>query len=149
MDDLTNGALAYFRELAAGSRLLKAFFAARSKPQIEAAVRAARRESGGSVLFRPVGLKIFAEVARHLRQRNGGEWKESVRELRALPEDLNKRPYRNTIWDGRNMILKNAVLARQALLFSLGALNKKEAAKVVEDYGEVTGERLANQVPFR
>lgn len=84
-----------------------------------------RRPTGGHVLFRPLGLKLFAELLKELRSRHSLEV--SFQLIAKLPVALEEVPYRDVIWEpgtGR-MLTRGAALCRQLLLHMLGEKGAK------------------------
>ena len=113
-------------------------------------VSANRNRDGGHVLFRPVGLRIMAEVVKHLASEHSIA--KSIQVAARLPVELNQEPYLNTIWKSvsRKMEPGNRVVTRDVLLYMLGeksgtnALRRKYAkALEVEEDGCQLPDRLS------
>ena len=76
------------------------FFRSR-KP--ERVVLAKRHEKGGHILFRPVGLNIFADLVAELRKNM--EFDAAMDKVGKLPVELGRKPYSKILWDpGRGVI---------------------------------------------
>jgi DNA sulfur modification protein DndB len=97
-----------------------------------------RREDGGSVYFRPIGLTLMTEVAMMLKK-SSRHWQ---RLLVILPRELDEAPFSWTIWTRRGTIEpKNRVLCRNLLLYMCGHAPVSEESlkdKLTEVMGEVT-----------
>jgi DNA sulfur modification protein DndB len=75
---------------------LKRYFNA--KPDRLATVMSGyRHRKGGHVLFRPVGLRLFAEIVAVL-VRSGLRLEQALAECAKLPTELSNVPYREVIW---------------------------------------------------
>lgn len=86
----------FFENLAEKFPPLKRYF--KSDPNSAASIVAQQRtSSGGHVLFRPIGLRIFAEISAVL-VKNGQTLSDAIRLMAKLPVELSERPYRDTIW---------------------------------------------------
>jgi len=93
---------------------------ANSVPALEIAGRYRTRD-GGHVLFRPVGMKAFAQAARILVNR-GSSWRNAVASLSQTSLDLNSPPWAGVLWNsfGHRVINKNAKLAYNLFLHMAG-----------------------------
>jgi DNA sulfur modification protein DndB len=89
-----------------------------------------RHAEGGHVLFRPVGILIYAEIVATLMRSASMDLADAVAELRTLPTELSKPPYAGVLWDETTgtMVVKNRALTRELLLHYLGHL--KDPARV-------------------
>jgi len=56
-----------------------------------------RYRKGGSVLFRPIGLRLFAEVTSEV-MKTGPSLEKALSLVGFLPTDLSKPPYRGVLW---------------------------------------------------
>ncbi len=83
-------------------------------------VKANRTSQGGHILFRPIGLRVFAEVTSVLLA-NGTSLEDAVSALSALPVNLNVSPYNATIWRNKKIVANGRVLLRDILLYMLRA----------------------------
>lgn len=71
----------------------------------EAVTSVQRGAHGGHLLFRPIGLELFAKLATSLAKARAIEVDQAVALLKGLPVDLAKAPYAGVIWDtGRSTI---------------------------------------------
>ncbi len=77
-----------------------------------------RNRHGGHVLFRPVGMKAFAQAARTLVDR-GGELDGAVELLGSTTLNLNISPWPGVLWNSvaHNVINKNGKLAHNLFLY--------------------------------
>lgn len=110
----------------------------------EAAVRAHRHESGGSVLFRPVGQKIFTQVVSILSQRLSLE--DSLERVGALPTALTAVPFSNVLWNPSKGTMVNSSwaqsLAKDLLLSMLDEkpLGRGGLTGLPQRYAQAIGE---------
>jgi DNA sulfur modification protein DndB len=96
-----------------------------------------RTSSGGHILFRPVGLRIFAEVAAAL-MKSGHNMTEALQMMSRLPVELSGRPYRDVIWLTTGKIEAGArPICRRLLLYMLGHEPAKE--DLIERYAKLLG----------
>lgn len=110
----------YFRLLAKRFKVLREYFVA---PPAKAAEIVAhhRTKGGGHILFRPIGLRIFAEITAHYL-RTGKPLKRTMAKLSRLPVELSAEPYRDVIWMSNGKIeTAGRALCRDLLLHVLGA----------------------------
>ncbi len=96
-----------------------------------------RHNKGGHLLFRPVGLKISADVVGELRKTL--DLKDAVKIISKIPTELSKEPYNGILWNKNGtMRVGGAALTRDLLLYMLGHYTKKteqlhnKYAKVLE-----------------
>jgi DNA sulfur modification protein DndB len=100
-------------------------------------VRRWRTQSGGHILFRPVGLRLFAELSSRLVQ-EGQTLRTAVRLLSILPTELSVAPYTRVIWlPGGRMNPGARVLCRRLLLYMLG--NEEHVQELRRDYAKQLG----------
>lgn len=100
-----------------------------------------RGTHGGKVVFRPLGLELYATVAASLTEEMDLE--DAVRTVAQLPRDLHERPFEGVLWDpGRGTIVGgNKVLLRELLRYMLGRSNEKFPEDVLlERYRRATGD---------
>ena len=138
-------------------RLAKSFFGGLEKisPELKAALRAAepeteirkhRRTNGGHILFRPVGLLLYADVVASLMINQGLTLEASIGRLVKLPTELSEPPYVSILWNPgtKTMVVRHRKVARDLLLHMIGALpGSTSVAKLKARYIEVLG-RPAN-----
>jgi DNA sulfur modification protein DndB len=130
-------AVRYFDCLATAFPELEEYFGSDNPEEV---VRRHRHAEGGSVLFRPVGLVIFANLAAAAGKDRTLE--EVVGLLARLPTDLSAEPYRDLLWNSaaRTMDLRRQVLVRRLLLYVLGLIRgTNEIAKLKADVARVRG----------
>lgn len=126
-DDILNkhyaNACNYFERLAAGFSPLTEFFDATDYPTI---VRRYRHLDGGSILFRPVGLVIIAEIVSMLVRNNSLD--ECFTLVAKLPTDLTAKPYNGVIWHPtqKKLQIREKTLVRNVLLFMLNSYDGNE-----------------------
>ena len=121
----------YFEQLAKVFVPLSEFFDAADYAAI---VRKYRNSEGGSVLFRPVGLTIIAEVISTLVKRHKLE--ECFELVAKLPTELTAEPYNGVMWHPtQKKLIRGSTLVRNLLLYILNAYDGDEH-KLREDYGK-------------
>ena len=100
-------------------------------------VKKYRHSEGGSVLFRPMGLKILTEIVAVLVEKH--PLTECFKMISKLPTDLTKDPYNGIIWDSsQKKIINGSTLARNLLLYMLDHPSK-DVDKLHEDYAKALG----------
>lgn len=131
----------YFEELSNAFPDLKEYF---KSPEPEKILRKMRRSSGSHVLFRPMGLTIFAEVLGHLRAKL--TFSEALKEIKRLPTKMHLEPYAGVIWDVNAGTIKNKNMAtcRDLLLYMLGYYDLKKVEKLRVRYAKALGEKPNN-----
>lgn len=106
-------------------------------------VKKYRHSDGGSVLFRPMGLKILTEIIAVLVEKH--PLTECFKMISKLPTDLAKDPYNGVIWDSsQKKIINGSTLARNLLLYMLNHPSK-DVGKLQEDYAKALGVEI-NQI---
>lgn len=96
-----------------------------------------RHSEGGSVLFRPMGLKILTEVIAALSEKYPPS--ECFKMISKLPIDLTQNPYNGVIWDpSKKNIKRGRTLARNLLLYMLNH-PPKDVNELHEDYAKALG----------
>ena len=94
-----------------------------------------RHSEGGSVLFRPMGLKILTEVVGVLSEKY--LLLECCEMISELPTDLTQDPYNGVIWDpSEKKIIGGKTLARNLLLYMLYH-PPKDVGELREEYAKV------------
>lgn len=100
-------------------------------------VKKYRHSDGGSVLFRPIGLKILTEIIAILVEKYTRS--ECFKIISKLPTDLTQEPYIGVIWDPSQKKIKGGMtLARNLLLYMLDH-PLKDVDKLHEDYAKALG----------
>ena len=96
-----------------------------------------RHSDGGSVLFRPMGLKILTEVVAVLSEKYLPS--ECFKMISKLPTDLTQTPYNGVIWDpSQKKIIGGKTLARNLLLYMLDH-PPKDVDELHEEYAQALG----------
>lgn len=115
---------------------LKAFFSAKDTT---APVKKFRGSHGGSALYRPIGLEVFARIIASLTTELSV--KDAVARAAKLPTKLSEAPYLGLMWDARNKTISNShkVTLRETLLYMLGK-SKYSEATLLERYKKETGD---------
>ena len=130
----------YFKRLTDSFLPLKEFA---DKSDSSTVVKKYRHLDGGSVLFRPMGLKIFTEIVAILAEKY--PLIECFKMISKLPTDLVQDPYNGIIWDSSQKKIKNgSTLARNLLLYMLDH-QQKDVDKLREEYANALGGE-ANQI---
>jgi DNA sulfur modification protein DndB len=141
-------AVKYFRLLSSAVPELGRFFAASNGASV---VAINRHDAGGSILFRPVGLTIFALIAETLVK--SMDLEEAIKLMGKLPRDLRKAPYRDLLWDPSSgtLNLKRQALVRRILLYMLGHAGRGvTAASLRTEISTATGEPASKvQLPAK
>lgn len=129
----------YFTILGKAFPSLKTCFAAKEPKSV---IEKHRRVNGGSVLFRPVGLLIFTEIAAGLMREHSMTLDQSVAALKSLPTELSKYPYDGTLWNAQagTMDIKHRALVRDLLLHALGYIKEAQLKKLKMRYATVHGD---------
>ena len=128
-------ACAYFEQLTNSFLPLQEF--ANSGDDYSVVVEKYRHSDGGSVLFRPIGLKILTEVIAALSEKYPPS--EYFKMISKLPIDLTQNPYDGVIWDPSQKKIKGGrTLARNLLLYMLDH-PPKDVDELHEDYAKALG----------
>jgi DNA sulfur modification protein DndB len=85
----------------------------------KAVVAKHRTPVGGHILFRPLGLRLFSELAAAL-VKTGLLLSDAVEVLALLPTELNHVPYKDVIWRNGKVVAGGRALVRDMLLYQLG-----------------------------
>ena len=131
----------YFKRLTDSFLPLKEFVDASDSSMV---VKKYRHPDGGSVLFRPIGLKILTEVIAVLVKEYPPS--ECFKMISKLPTDLTEVPYNGIIWRStqKRIILKDKHLVKNLLLYMLDQF-PKDVDKLHIDYAKAL-ELETNQV---
>ncbi len=103
-----------------------------------------RGDFGGHLLFRPAGQAAFCEAVRVMMFRNV-DLSEAVDKLSQVSLDLNAKPWRAVLWDGRTMMTANGRLNRNLLLHMVG--EPPDPAPQVKRYSVEKEYQLATNNP--
>jgi DNA sulfur modification protein DndB len=90
-------------------------------------VKRNRGNFGGSLVFRPIGLKLIVECVGKMSDTKSVE--ERIKRLSKLPHEIAAAPYNGILWDstGKKIISNKQVLARDIMLYLAGEkVNKSE-----------------------
>ena len=125
----------YFERLTDSFLPLKEFTDASDSSTV---IKKYRHPDGGSVLFRPVGLKILTEVIAVLVDKYPQP--KCFKMISKLPTDLTQVPYNGIIWHPtqKRIILKNRILVKNLLLYMLNQ-SPEDVDKLHEDYAKALG----------
>lgn len=126
----------FFDGLAEAFPPLGAYLVA-SAASAPAVVKKHRRGNGGHILFRPVGLRLMAEVVVEI-VKTGKTLKKALATVKKLPVELSKAPYKGVIWlpNGR-MNPSGRAVCRRLLLHMLGL--EKKPADLLTRYATMLG----------
>lgn len=134
----------YFKRLTDSFSPLKEFADASDSSIV---VKKYRHPNGGSVLFRPIGLKILTEIIAVLAERY--PLPKCFKMISKLPTDLTQTPYNGTIWHPtqKRMTIKGKVLVKNLLFYMLNQF-PGDVNKLHEDYAKALGvEMKAVELP--
>ncbi len=94
-----------------------------------------RRADGGHLLFRPVGMKAFAQATRTLVDR-GMTFQNAVALLSQTNLDLNSCPWSGVLWNSvaKRMINKNGRLAHNLFLYMIGQSCEPDSYDLLSEY---------------
>lgn len=139
-DDYFNGLSERFPEL-------KRYFNA-NPGRLEVVIKKHRHRDGGHVLFRPVGLRMFAEIV-SLLLKGGLQLEEALDECAKLPTELSAVPYREVIWLANgNMRPGGRTICRRLLMHMLG--REPREADLLRRYAKLLGrDESAVSLPAR
>ena len=130
----------FFEGLAEQFSELQRYFEASSQ-RAPGIVARNRHNKGGHILFRPAGLRLFAEVTGEL-VRNGVTPGRAFVLLGKLPYELSSEPYRGVLWLATGkMRAGGRALCRRLLLYMLR--QEKHPEMLRKRYAEVLGEDLS------
>lgn len=137
----------FFDALAATIPVINGYVTKASFPQIASKQR---HSDGGHLLFRPVGLRAFADVVAALvkradidkaetdkitpaaaKRRIGETIRAAVLRASKLPLDLQQLPYKDLLWDAERKRVEagKRVLARDLMLDMLGEYARRDALR--------------------
>ena len=107
-------------------------------------VKKYRHSDGGSVLFRPIGLKILTEIIAVLVEKHPRS--ECFKLISKLPTDLTEIPYNGVIWypTQQRIITKGKTIIKKLLLYMLNEY-QEDLDRLREDYAKAL-ELETNQV---
>ena len=129
LDNYYEIACTYFNGLNNHFRPLQAYFAADDFSKL---VREHRGETGGNVMFRPIGLLMMTEVIAALSKNR--KLDDAIAQAAQLPQMLSCRPYKEVLWSRRTGMTTRKALARDLLLYMIGALPERKHENVGVKY---------------
>ena len=125
-------ACGYFEQLTNSFPLLKEF--TNSGDDYPVVVEKYRHSDGGSVLFRPIGLKILTEIIAVLAEKY--PLSECFRMISKLPTDMTQAPYNGVIWHPtQKKMIRGKTLVKNLLLYMLDR-SPKDINQLREDYAK-------------
>ena len=135
LDEHYQNACDYFKQLTDSFSPLREFVNA---PDNAAVVKKYRHSDGGSVLFRPIGLKIVTEIIAGLVEKY--PLSECFRMISKLPTDMTQMPYNGVIWHPtqKKMVIKGKTLVKNLLFYMLNQF-PGDVDKLREDYAKALG----------
>ena len=110
-------------------------------------VKKYRHPEGGSVLFRPIGLKILTEIIAGLAEKY--PLSKCFKMVSKLPTDLTQTPYNGVIWHPteKKILMKGKMLVKNLLLYMLNNFGG-DVDKLREDYAKaISSEMEAVELP--
>jgi len=136
LDNYREIAIEFFCKLSSAFPPLGKFF---STDDYSSIVRKFRTESGGNILFRPIGLVIISEAISALMK--GREIDEAFDLISTARLDLSSPPFRDVLWSPKGGMTSRKALARDLLLHSLdpSLLAKKRQKDVGSQYAVALG----------
>lgn len=131
LDEHYQFAVDYFDALASAFKPIGRLFESTSPREV---AEKQRGPHGGHLLFRPVGLDIFTQVATELARRDKLDLSVAVLRMNGIPHDLARAPYQDVIWDAKRsrVIGRGKALARDLLRYMVGLPVDEKA--LVEKY---------------
>ena len=135
LDEHYQNACDYFKRLTDSFLPLQEFVNTSDNSTV---VKKYRHPEGGSILFRPIGLKILTEVIVELVAEY--PLSKCFKMISKLPTDLTQTPYNGVIWHPtqRKMIVKGGTLIKNLLLYMLNHFGG-DVGKLREDYAKAIG----------
>jgi len=137
VDELRAKAEKFYEELVDRFAPLREYFMANGEERRREVLKKYRSRREAHILFRPIGIKIVAEILRELRERKSLE--EAFDTVAKIPVNMNEEPYRDTIWDTNNGTINNKAYAtiRDVLLYMLGAYPRNRRGQLRERYAKM------------
>ena len=138
LDEHYQNACDYFTRLTDCFLSLQEFV---NTPDHSTVVKKYRHSEGGSVLFRPIGLKILTEIIAELVEKY--PLSKCFKMISKLPIDLTQTPYNGVIWHPtqKKMIMKDKTLVKNLLLYMLNHF-WGDVDKLREDYAKAIGSEM-------
>lgn len=139
LDDYHTAALEFFEALGKAFPPLAQLLKAQDPGSI---VKANRSSAGGHILFRAIGLEMFARTAIAIAKRDGVSLLSAIASLAILPTQLSDVPYKGTIWNPakRTVEAKHKTLARRLVFHMLQLpMTKRQLGTLEGDYRAALG----------
>ena len=135
LDEHYQNACDYFKRLTENFLPLQEFV---NRSDNSTIVKKYRHPEGGSILFRPIGLKILTEIIAELLLKYS--LSKCFKMISKLPTDLTQTPYHGVIWHPtqKKMIIKGKTLVKNLLLYMLNHF-QEDVDKLREDYAKAIG----------
>ncbi|MGE0702454.1 MAG: DNA sulfur modification protein DndB [Vicinamibacterales bacterium] len=131
----------FFDGLAKAFPPLGDYFAA-TAASASAVVKKHRRANGGHVLFRPIGLRLMAELVVEI-VRSGKTLKSAIATAKRVPVQLSKAPYKGVIWLPNGLMNPaGRAVCRRLLLHMLGY--EKKPTDLLARYAKMLGRDAAS-----
>ncbi len=94
-----------------------------------------RRKDGGSLLFRPAGLKAYVEATSIIHIKSGLDFTKIFNYLKKVDYDLASSPWKKVLWDDAtgNMIMNNKVLIENFLFYIFNNRTKQNLVEFKVD----------------
>ncbi|MFZ5697536.1 MAG: hypothetical protein ACOY9J_02235, partial [Pseudomonadota bacterium] len=140
LDDYFELSTSYFQNFQRYFEEIDEFFGSKNSTVV---VKKYRTANGGSVIFRPIGLDIFARVIARLSK--DMPLRASIKRASLLPRNLTSAPYKGLLWDQNTKTISNAnvVTVREVLLYMLGA-SKYSDSTLLARYRKALGDTSAS-----
>ena len=135
LDEHYQNACDYFKRLTDSFLPLQEFVNTSDNSTV---VKKYRHPEGGSVLFRPIGLKILTEIIAELVEKY--PLSKCFKMISKLPTDLIQTPYNGVLWHPtqETMIIKGKTLVKNLLLYMLNQF-PGNMDKLRETYAKALG----------
>ena len=141
LNDYIKYAHEYFNLLREHFPELDEFFSAEKTSDV---VPKHRGDHGGSALYRPIGLEVFAQIV--ARNTNDLDMEHAVKQAAKLPRELTSPPYNGVMWDqGRKRIITgNKATLREILCYMIGTNGTRYPVdQLLDSYRKATGDARA------
>jgi DNA sulfur modification protein DndB len=137
LDEYYALAVSFFESLASKFPSLKDYMRAKAFNRLVAKLRG---PFGGHILFRPIGILLFARLASRLLHHTDMEGATDT--LALLPTELDQSPYVGVLWSEsqQRMLTDNAPLTERLLAYMLGASYDKK--KLLREYAKTLDKPL-------
>jgi DNA sulfur modification protein DndB len=114
----------------------------------QAALEFRNKESGGNLLFRPIGLLPMVQVAIEIRKRKKQEFGQIFNKFNTVDLTISSKPWRNVVWNPneKTMIMGSASLVKLLLLYMYGesVISSAEIESLKEKYADrINSEELS------